>query len=606
MDEELLSQFLEEASDLFESLNENLVDLESDTTNKEILNEVFRAFHTIKGGAGFLELKPMVDLCHISEDIFDKIRSGKRDFSSSDMDVFSKVLDELSDMFTLIREGKSQLSSPDELIGELESIMDVTVASTAESKPASDKYDTTTVESAPSEEPEELDEMEAFFESIKQAPKVETQSYDEQVEAKTDDAASISLDSEKEPVGSSSETSQRNGDSQSKKNKKSENAVVRVDTSKIDDIVNLVGELVLNRNRLKQVALQLDSQDLLRGIGALDYITTELQSSVMKTRMQPIKRVFQRFPRMVRDIARNLNKEVEMVMLGEDTELDKNLVDALADPMIHMIRNSVDHGIEDPIVRSKKGKDTTGTITLKAEQLGDHIDITISDDGKGIDAEVMKAKAIEKGIISEEEAENLSDNDALQLIFSPGFSTAETVTDLSGRGVGMDVVKTTVERLNGYVSIDSKLGFGTTFTLKIPLTMAIMQTLMVEIGSQNYAIPLPGISEIFLYDQNKVNVIDGQSLSRLREGSVPIFYLDELLPSSISEELEGANRKVVVVSIADKFAGVVVDNVIGQEEVVIKPLGAFLGDMSEYAGATITGNGKVALILDVNKLLSVS
>ena len=498
MDEELLSQFLEEATDLFESLNENLVDLESDTANKEILNEVFRAFHTIKGGAGFLELKPMVDLCHISEDIFDKIRSGKREFSSSDMDVFSKVLDELSDMFDSIRDGKYQLSSPDELIGELESIMDVAVVSTDKEKATSGESNSTDVETDSPEEPEELDEMEAFFESIKQAPKVEAHVDEGQVGVEENNTALASSEPEKAPEVSKPEPSPREQDSQIKKSKKSDNAVVRVDTSKIDDIVNLVGELVLNRNRLKQVALQLDSQDLLRGIGALDYITTELQSSVMKTRMQPIKRVFQRFPRMVRDIARNLNKEVDMVMLGEDTELDKNLVDALADPMIHMIRNSVDHGVEDPATRSQKGKDTTGTITLKAEQLGDHIDITISDDGKGIDADVMKAKAIEKGIISEEEAENLSDNDALQLIFSPGFSTAETVTDLSGRGVGMDVVKTTVERLNGYVSIDSKLGFGTTFTLKIPLTMAIMQTLMVEIGSQNYAIPLPGISEIFL------------------------------------------------------------------------------------------------------------
>lgn len=584
MDQELLSQFLEEAGDLFEGLNESLIELESDQGNSDLLNDIFRAFHTIKGGAGFLELKAMVDLCHRCEDIFDKIRSGEREFTSEDMDVFSKVLDELGVMFDRIRDGNMGLDYPASLIHDLDVILNVTGGSAPSVAPSK----SVAIDLISGDEEDEVDEMDAFFESIKQAPEVELP---EEAVVSLVEAPESEIDTEA---------------SSSKKSKKSDNSVVRVDTSKIDDIVNLVGELVLNRNRLKQVAIELDSQDLLRGISALDYITTELQSSVMKTRMQPVKKVFQRFPRMVRDIARGLDKQVSMVMVGEDTELDKNLVDALADPMIHMIRNSVDHGVEMPDVRTQKGKPSQGTIELKAEQIGDHILITIKDDGKGIDASMIRSKAVEKGVASKEDADNLSDEEALQLIFAPGFSTAEQISDLSGRGVGMDVVKTTVERLNGYVSIDSKLGFGTTFTLKIPLTMAIMQTLMVEVGSDSYAIPLPGVSEIFIYDNNKVNVIDGQSLSRLRDGSVPIFYLDELLPPQIQTELEGSNKKVVVVSIADKFAGIVVDNVIGQEEVVIKPLGAFMGDQTEYAGATITGNGQVALILDVNKLLSVS
>lgn len=584
VDQELLSQFLEEAGDLFEGLNESLIELESDQGNSDLLNDIFRAFHTIKGGAGFLELKAMVDLCHRCEDIFDKIRSGEREFTSEDMDVFSKVLDELGVMFDRIRDGNMGLDYPASLIHDLDVILNVTGGSAPSVAPSK----SVAIDLISGDEEDEVDEMDAFFESIKQAPEVELP---EEAVVSLVEAPESEIDTEA---------------SSSKKSKKSDNSVVRVDTSKIDDIVNLVGELVLNRNRLKQVAIELDSQDLLRGISALDYITTELQSSVMKTRMQPVKKVFQRFPRMVRDIARGLDKQVSMVMVGEDTELDKNLVDALADPMIHMIRNSVDHGVEMPDVRTQKGKPSQGTIELKAEQIGDHILITIKDDGKGIDASMIRSKAVEKGVASKEDADNLSDEEALQLIFAPGFSTAEQISDLSGRGVGMDVVKTTVERLNGYVSIDSKLGFGTTFTLKIPLTMAIMQTLMVEVGSDSYAIPLPGVSEIFIYDNNKVNVIDGQSLSRLRDGSVPIFYLDELLPPQIQTELEGSNKKVVVVSIADKFAGIVVDNVIGQEEVVIKPLGAFMGDQTEYAGATITGNGQVALILDVNKLLSVS
>jgi len=577
VDQELLSQFLEEANELYESLNEGLMGLDGDPTNTEFLNDVFRGFHTIKGGAGFLELKSMVELCHRCEDLFDQIRSGERKFTSSDMDVCSDVLNTLATYFEILQNGSFDLPYPSDLIGVLDKVLHG-----SDTDASSNSGQVLALDLIGDEE-----DMDDFFDSIKQAPKVDLPPDDyipEKVEmvADSDDISST------------------------KKKKSSESSVVRVETSKIDDIVNLVGELVLNRNRLKKVATELQQPDLVKSVSDLDFITSELQSSVMKTRMQPVKRVFQRFPRMVRDIARNLGKEVAIEMIGEDTEIDKNLVDALADPMIHMIRNSVDHGIEMPSQRLKGGKDVRGLVTLKAEQLGDHIEITISDDGKGISADFMRKTCIEKKLINEAEAEQLSDNDALQMIFLPGFSTAEKLTDLSGRGVGMDVVKTTVERLNGYVSIDSTPGFGTSFTLKIPLTMAILQTLMVEVGEQSYAIPLPGISEIFVYEQDKVNVIDGQNLSRFREGSVPIFYLDEILPPDDLIEVKGISKKIVAVSIGDKVAGLVVDNVVGQEEVVIKPMGAFLGELNEYAGATITGDGQVALILDVNKLLSVS
>lgn len=603
VDLDLLRQFLEEAGELFEGLDEKLIELEVDSGNKELLNDIFRAFHTIKGGAGFLDLKPMVDLCHRCEDIFDQIRGGLRHFSSDTMDTFSAVIDQLGDYFDALHNGNYSLEYPLELIAELDKLLG--------QKSNDDSPTSVLFENSNDEKDVELDEMEALFESIKSPPKPESTSFD------ADDLMESLFEENKTapPVNASfvdtESNSYTNADDKQHANKVDKNtnkprkelSVVRVETNKIDDIMNLVGELVLNRNRLVKVAAELGSPELSRGIATLDFITTELQSGVMKTRMQPVKRVFQRFPKMVRDIGRSLGKTVRLEMVGEDTELDKNLVDALSDPMIHMVRNSVDHGIETSEQRLRKGKPEEGVVVLKAEQLGDHVEIKISDDGKGVDAQEMRNKAVEKGLISEDAANSMTDNEALQLIFMPGFSTAEKVTDLSGRGVGMDVVKTTVERLNGFIAIDSKVGFGSTFTLKIPLTMAILQTLMVEVGTQSYAIPLPGTSEIFFYDETKVNVIEGQSFSRLREGSVPIFYLEDVLPPETYERPEGKTKKVVVVTIGDKMAGIVVDDVLGQEEVVIKPMGAFLNELSDYAGATITGDGRVALILDINKLV---
>jgi two-component system chemotaxis sensor kinase CheA len=309
---------------------------------------------------------------------------------------------------------------------------------------------------------------------------------------------------------------------------------------------------------------------------------------------------------MVRDMARGVGKQVIIEMIGEDTEIDKNLVDSLSDPMIHLIRNSIDHGVELPDERIKKGKNVQGLVTLKSEQVGNNVEITISDDGKGISPDFMRNICVKKNLVDKPEAELMTDAEALHMLFLPGFSTAEKVTDLSGRGVGMDVVKTTVERLNGSVSIDSTPDVGTSFKLTIPLTMAIVQALMVEVGEHVYAIPLSGISEIFMYDQEKINVIDGQVISRVRDSSVPIFYLDELLPPDDYIEVYGVSKKIITMDVGDGVVGVVVDHVLGQEEVVIKPVGAFLGSLSEYAGATITGDGNVALILDFNKLLLVS
>jgi two-component system chemotaxis sensor kinase CheA len=374
---------------------------------------------------------------------------------------------------------------------------------------------------------------------------------------------------------------------------------VRVDTGVLDHIMNMVGELVLARNRLVALgALNADEQ-LAKAVGNLDVVTTDLQSGVMRTRMQPIRKVFGRFPRVVRDLARSLRKEVNLEMQGEDTDLDKNLVEALADPLVHLVRNAVDHGIELPQVRESHGKPRAGQLLLAAEQAGDHILLRISDDGAGMDPEVLRRKAVEKGVMDAEAAQRLDARDCYNLIFLPGFSTKAQISDVSGRGVGMDVVKTRIAQLNGIVDIDSALGKGTTIQIKVPLTLAIVPTLMVVLGSQIFALPLVNVSEIFDLKQGMTNVVDGQLVVKVRDRPLPLFYLSQWLVRAGGR----AGSHVVVVHVGTQRVGFVVEQLLGQEEVVIKPLGALLHRVPGMAGATITGDGRIALILDVPSLI---
>ena len=378
---------------------------------------------------------------------------------------------------------------------------------------------------------------------------------------------------------------------------------VRVDTKRLDEIMNMVGELVLVRNRLVSLANNSNSESMGKAISNLDVVTADLQGAVMKTRMQPIKKVFGRFPRVVRDLARSLKKDINLQLVGEETDLDKNLVEALADPLVHLVRNSVDHGIEMPDVREAAGKPRTGTVTLSASQEGDHILLTIRDDGAGMDAEKLKKIAISKGVIDHDQASRLSDTEAYNLIFAPGFSTKEEISDISGRGVGMDVVKTKITQLNGSVNIQSELGVGTVLEIKVPLTLAILPTLMVIVGEQTFALPLAGVSEIFHLDLTKTNVVDGQLTIIVREKAIPLFYLQHWLVKGANRQERKAEGHVVIVQIGTKQVGFVVDSLIGQEEVVIKPLDALLQGTPGMAGATITSDGGIALILDVPSML---
>ena len=378
---------------------------------------------------------------------------------------------------------------------------------------------------------------------------------------------------------------------------------IRVQVSRLDSVMNLVGELVLVRNRLTNLGTNLKDEELQKTVANLDLVTADLQSGVMQTRMQPIRKVFSRFPRLARDVARSLDKEIELEMSGEDTDLDKNLVEALADPLVHLVRNAMDHGIESPEIREKKGKPRQGTVKLSAEQQGDHIAISISDDGAGMDADVLRSKAVNKGILTREAADKLDDREALELIFHPGFSTREQVSDLSGRGVGMDVVKTSIASLNGNVEIQSEQEVGTTIKVTVPLTLAILPTLMVTLDERNFAFPLSHVVEVFSLTSGEIRRISGKRVIVRRERPLPLCFLAEHFGIPVRDE--SAQQFVVVLQIGSQQVGFVTDNVIGQEEVVIKPLGKLLSAVSTFAGATITGDGNIALIFDVSGLTAV-
>jgi two-component system chemotaxis sensor kinase CheA len=368
--------------------------------------------------------------------------------------------------------------------------------------------------------------------------------------------------------------------------------------------MNMVGELVLVRNRLVSLGLNSADEEMSKAVSNLDVVTADLQGAVMKTRMQPIKKVFGRFPRVVRDLARNLKKDIVLEMRGEETDLDKNLVEALADPLIHLVRNSVDHGVEMPDERVKVGKSRTGKVILAASQEGDHIELSIADDGGGMDADKLRGIAVKRGLMDADAASRLSDKECFNLIFAPGFSTKEKITDVSGRGVGMDVVKTAINTLNGSIDIDSEMGKGTKITIKVPLTLAILPTLMVGVSKQPFALPLGSVNEIFHLDLGKTNTVDGQLTIIVREKSIPLFYLQDWLCPNISRDPQKSGHgHVVIVQIGSQRVGFVVDTLIGQEEVVIKPLDELLQGTPGMAGATITSDGHIALILDVPNLL---
>ncbi|VAW86961.1 Signal transduction histidine kinase CheA [hydrothermal vent metagenome] len=650
-DDEILQDFLVEADEILEKLGEQLVDLEQSPDDTELLNAVFRGFHTIKGGAGFLALTALVEVCHHAEDVFNILRQGDRVVDAPLMDAFLRVTDSVNDMFGEVREGIDPTPADPELIETLKRFL--SGDEEQEQAPAPELTPEPVIETpatSPSGGSEEItdDEFESLLDQLHggaaptavkpDAPKItdsvadansgsNDEITDDEFESLLDqlhgdgapksvapEAPAENLSVEKkeaqptakiEPVVKPAKPTPAKTVAKKKENSPAQaETTVRVDTKRLDDIMNLVGELVLVRNRLSTLESTKSDEAMTQAVANLDLVTTDLQNSVMKTRMQPIKKVFGRFPRVVRDLARSLKKEVGLELIGEETDLDKNLVEALADPLVHLIRNSVDHGIEMPDVREKAGKDRVGAVVLSAAQEGDHILLTIDDDGAGMDANKLRSIAVSKGLYDEDAAARLDDKECFNLIFMPGFSTKEEISDISGRGVGMDVVKTRIAQLNGSIDIDSAMGKGSRIAIKLPLTLAIMPTLMVLLEEQVFALPLVSVVEIFNLDLTESKVVDGQPVVLIRNKALPIFYLKEWLIKGASRSEKQKKGHVVVVSSGAQQIGFVVDQLIGQEEVVIKPLGSMLHGTRGLAGATITGNGKISLILDVPELLT--
>ncbi|BEE05730.1 chemotaxis protein CheA [Aeromonas sp. S11(2024)] len=713
VDEDILQDFLVEASEILEQLSEQLVDLEKRPDDKNLLNAIFRGFHTVKGGAGFLSLGELVDVCHGAENVFDILRNGKRTVTAELMDVILQALDAINVMFAQVQNREAPSPASDDLLHDLHELCKpegeeqlrtaTSVAAAVESEPAApvvveevapEVVEPAAISSEPApvngggsideisaDEFERLldelhgvggaptktaaaapiaagsgditdDEFEALLDQLHGqgqhmgAPEVNPlKSVQKEVDELIDDdeferlldelhgrgqgpqstmapaapaaPAAVTPPKPATPVAKPApaapakpaEAAKAPAPAAKAAPAPAENSAVqsdttvRVDTKTLDVIMNMVGELVLVRNRLVSLGIASNDEEMSKAVANLDVVTADLQGAVMKTRMQPIKKVFGRFPRVVRDLARTLKKEIELVMVGEETDLDKNLVEALADPLVHLVRNSCDHGVEMPDVREKAGKPRQGTITLSASQQGDHILLCIEDDGAGMDPEKLKSIAISRGVLDAETAARMSDNDAYNLIFAPGFSTKAEISDISGRGVGMDVVKTSIVSLNGSVHIDSTWGKGTRLEIKVPLTLAILPTLMVEVGEQTFALPLGCVNEIFHLDLKKANMVDGQLTIIVREKAIPLFYLHKWLIRGANKRSRQDTGHVVIVQIGTQQIGFVVDSLIGQEEVVIKPLDNLLQGTPGMAGATITSDGGIALILDVPSLL---
>lgn len=650
LSDEIVQDFLLEAGEILDLLGEQLIDLEVRASDGELLNAIFRGFHTIKGGAGFLGLGSLVEVCHRAEDVFNLLRRGERGVDPMLVDAVLKALDSANLMFAEVRGGAVPGPAPRPVIEALEAACagggDVAAAKATAAPVPPEAPET---EAAPVAAPARESVGEPLAEMLEviapgtpgERPAAESPAMPGGRDEITDDEFEALLDAlhgpgrhsgvpearaepsapkpasphkpdavpkpvaTPKPVGTSSAatTAEAVAGAAASANRSAQGeSTVRVDTEVLDHIMNMVGELVLARNRLVALVASKSDDVLAKAVSNLDVVTADLQAGVMRTRMQPIRKVFGRFPRVVRDLARTLGKDVSLEMQGEDTDLDKNLVEALADPLVHLVRNSVDHGIESPAIREAAGKPRRGKVLLSAQQEGDHILLSIADDGAGMDAEVLRRKAVEKGVLEPEAAARLDARECFHLIFLPGFSTKAEISDVSGRGVGMDVVKTRIAQLNGSVDVDSTPGNGTVIRIRVPLTLAIVPTLMVMLGDQIVAFPLVNVSEIFDLRPGTTHTVDGQLVVQMRSRPLPLFHLRQWASGGpVGEAKAGAH--VVVVQVGGQQAGFMVDQLLGQEEVVVKPLGALLHGLAGLAGATITGDGRIALILDVPSLV---
>lgn len=664
LDNELLNVFLIEARELLESLGEQLVDLESSPEDVDLLNAVFRAFHTVKGGAGFLGLNPMVELCHRAEDLLNEARNGAIVLNAGFMDALLESLDLLNDMMRAADGGLPIDPAPRSLLdrllipGRAASAPPVALAAPVPSSVASetrsrpydpieDEFEAMLDAARNEREPAPAssgtisdDEFEALLDSLygtgapgaePEAPAAGTPAVaataavvvpaapdangisDDEFEALLDSlhgtaapgahGTAVATSTAAVPPAAPApvvETPQvpaapkpAAAPSGEKRQASTAETTVRVDTHRLDGLVDAAGELVLVRNRLTNLAPRGTNDPMERAIGELERVAEDLQNAVLRMRMQPVGKLFSRFPRIVRDLARQLGKDIELVTEGEDTDIDRTVVEALADPLVHLLRNAVDHGIEMPDVRVSEGKPRGGTVRLAAGQFGDRIVITVTDDGKGMDPEVLRRKAVEKGLMDAEQAARLDERECYEIVFRPGFSTASQVSDISGRGVGMDVVKTKIVELGGTLSIDSRVGHGSTVRLSVPLTLAILRVLMVRVGNRLLSLPLSNVAEVFELVPGQIQELDGRIVASHRQRALPLADLGRWAGTA------GKGGHVVVVQIGHQTLGCLVDEVLGREDVMAKPLGPFLKHVPGVAGATITGDGRISLVLDL-------
>ena len=574
---EIAADFLIEAQEILDRLGEQLVTLEQDPSDSEQLNAVFRGFHTLKGGAGFLGIQPMVNLCHAAEETLGLVRAGQATLEPQHFDAAQQSLDWLQQMLDAIGAGEDPPHAPQILIDQF----DVQGHAVPAPKPTNPPAAGAAVASGGDLISD--DEFEALLDQLHGDGVPTTVASPAPAPPPRPQPAPKPAPAGKPAAKAGGETEQ----------------TIRVDTKRLDAIVNLVGELVLSRNRLKTLRSRIRDEELDRAVSSLDIATARLQTAVMRTRMQPVGKVFSRFPKVARDVARQLQKEVDLELVGADTELDRNLVEALADPLVHLVRNAIDHGIEVPSLREACSKPRQGHVRLSAQQEGDFVTIEIRDDGAGIDPERLRVKALEKGLIDPEAAARLSHDECLQLVFLPGFSTKAEVTDISGRGVGMDVVQSRIRELSGQITIHSDVGRGSRFVIRVPLTLAILPTLLVQAGDPVYALPLARVMEVLHAPSESLRWFDGQAVLDRQSHTLPLVDLRQWLRV---DPVMAPLLTIVVLQMGEQRFGLIVDQVRGREEVVIKPLPRAVRGLPGYAGATLIGDGRMALILDVDGL----
>jgi two-component system, chemotaxis family, sensor kinase CheA len=588
--DEIIDEFVTEAEETLEKIDPMFVELESKGYDREMLNEIFRGMHTLKGAAGFLGFQSIVDVAHRAESIMKKVRDGEMELNRTIMDTILKTVDMLRLLIQHVGARDSIEEDISGLVKELDNVFN------APAGPAA-------AEAAPAAGPAPKAD-----EPVKEAAHVEVVS--ESPGPAPEPKAAPKPEPEPKPQASAQETVQPPVEDAVQQISKEREVVstLRVEINRIDKVMDLAGEIVLARNRLLNLAVKLDTsysgdqnvEDMLETTSFLDRVTSDLQLAVIKIRMQPIQKVFAKFPRMVRDLSHNIGKDINLEIFGEDTEVDKSVIENIGDPLIHIVRNSVDHGIESAEEREAKGKPAKGRIIISAYQKGTQIVIEVLDDGKGIDVDTVRRKAVSKGIVTEEEALKMSDEAAINLIFLPGFSTKEVSSELSGRGVGMDVVKTNVGKLNGYCEVVTKKDEGSTFRISLPLTLAIIQAMMVRIGSEYYALPQSMIEETLRVRKVDIKDVAGQNVISIRGKVLPIFKMSEVLGIRLAGDAAAENIYVLVVAVAERRFCVAVDELLGQEEIVIKTINGVDSEECGILGATITGDGKIVLILDLS------